>query len=67
MKLNGCHNHDPYGNPQILHGMDSLTGEHIVTTIPFRMKEPCQYKLTELGKKDVGCTNCYWKKDESNA
>jgi len=57
----GCHNREPYKPEQVLHGTNSLTGEAIVTVVPFRNSPTCNYKLTDLGKADPKCDGCSHK------
>lgn len=59
----GCFDRAPYKPEQVLHGHNSQTGEAIVTTVPFRNKQSCQYRFTELGRADEKCEGCQRKND----
>ncbi len=51
----GCYNRDPF-NPafKAQDGRKTIWIEHKMTT-------DCQYKHTDLGKKDEKCVGCKWK------
>ena len=66
MTLNGCHNRPPFKTSMKVadgHWDDGVQRIPKLTSIPFRMKKPCQYTLSELGQKDAKCTGCKHRKD----
>ena len=56
-KPNGCHNRKPFRDYYLPTGAPDIPKHrisHVFTTT-------CQYRHTELGKTDPGCTNCKHK------
>lgn len=61
MKLNGCHNHEPFRTTMKVQDGYTEGGSHRIAhmvEVPFRMSFQCEYQKTELGKADKGCTDC---------
>lgn len=56
----GCYNRNEFALVQILHGIDSQTGERIKITIPNQMSKTCQYQKTDL-YNDPECIGCKHK------
>lgn len=54
----GCYDRAPFAPEQVLHGIDSKTGQQIVTRVPFRNSPDCNYTHTDLGQADPGCVGC---------
>lgn len=53
----GCYNRQPF-KP----AFKAQDGEKQVF-VEFKMTKDCQYKHTELGKKDPKCVGCLWKSE----
>lgn len=58
----GCFNREPFKNSYAMHGISKVTGENVLTVIPFRNSPTCNYTGTALGQADPGCDGCNHKK-----
>lgn len=56
---NGCFNRAPY---KATNDLRDLNGR-VVTSIPFRMAQDCQFTKTELGQADAKCVGCSWRQE----
>lgn len=65
MKLNGCHNRQPYRSTIPMQDgwyMDGHSRSPKMLSVPFRMNPECVYTTSELGQADAKCSGCKWKK-----
>ena len=72
MRLNGCHNRQPYKESTTVQDgwiMDGVTRVARMVAMPFRMSQRCEYSRDPmgLGKNDERCTGCKWRASESDA
>ena len=53
----GCFNRAPFDDESTSYGINSRTGDVVVSVVPFRMSRDCQYALFEK-YADPGCVGC---------
>lgn len=64
MKTYGCYNREPYvKSVEVQDGWERVGSWKfpVVINVPFVMSPQCNYKDTELGKKDGRCEGCKWR------
>jgi len=53
----GCKNRAPFDDVSTSYGINSRTGDVVLSVIPFRMARDCQYALFDP-YSDPGCVGC---------
>jgi len=56
----GCFDREPFKYSYVMHGISKVTGNKVLTVIPFRMARECQYTLNDK-YADPGCVGCSHK------
>lgn len=62
----GCFDREPFRTTMKVQDGYTEGGSHRiphVVEVPFRMSFECEYRKTDLGKKDPGCDGCKHRKD----